>query len=388
MKRDDNRARLKTLLPAAVLLTGAGLAVAMVSGRPAARPEPPSPPAPLAAVVRAVPHTLRLNVASQGVAAPRMEIDLVPEVAGKVLRLHPGLAAGGFFAEGEVLLAIDPRDYDYAIADARARLAEAQRQLALEEAQVEQARNEWRALGEGEPTPLALHLPQLAEARAKLLAAEADMAKAGLQRARCELKAPFSGRVRDKHIGLGQYVRAGDKLARIYATDLAEIRLPLAAEQLAFVDLPFGNGAGEGGAAVTLSADFAGAMRHWQGRIVRTEGALVQANGQLYAVAEVREPYAGQPPLLAGLFVQADIEGRRRDDVFVLPAAAVNASQQALIVDGEDRLRRRQLEVLRNEPGRVLVKGGLASGDRVVTGGIQVPVEGVKVRVEEVGEAR
>lgn len=374
----------KLWLPIAILLAGSAAAWALVAGRPAAQALPPVAELPVVTVLQAVPQSLRLNVASQGVVTPRMEIELVPEVAGKVVKLHPGLVAGGFFAEGEVLLAIDPRDYDYAVADAQARIAEAQRQLALEEAQVEQARNEWRALGEGEATPLALHLPQLAEARAKLAAAQADLAKARLQRSRCELHAPFSGRVRDKHIGLGQYVQAGDKLARLYATDVAEVRLPLAAEQLAFVDLPFGDGRAARGPAVAMSADFAGAQRRWQGRIVRTEGALDQANGQLYAVAEVREPYAqrdGQPPLLAGLFVQADIEGRRRDDVFILPTAAVNASQQALVLDQEDRLHWRPLDVLRHEPARVLVKGGLSRGERIVTGGVQVPVEGVKVRV-------
>lgn len=304
-----------------------------------------------------------------------------------MIRLHPGLVAGGFFEAGEVLVAIDPRDYDFAVAEAQARIAQAKRQVAMEEAQAEQARDEWQALGEGRPTPLTLHEPQLAEARAKLQAAEADLAKARLQRSRCEWRAPFAGRVREKRIGLGQHVRAGDKLARLYAIDVAEVRLPLAADQLAFLDLPLDRrnawpvmpGLAEAGPTVILTAEFAGALRRWEGRIVRTEGTLDEATGLLHAVAEVRDPYTrkvDQPPLLVGLFVQAEIEGRAQSGLFVLPQGAVNAAQQALLVDAEERLRIRRLEVLRDEPDRILVKGGLSVGDRVVTGGIRVPVEG------------
>jgi RND family efflux transporter MFP subunit len=318
------------------------------------------------------------------VVTPRTAIDLVPEVTGKVVKLHPQFAVGGFFAQGELLLAIDPRDYDIAIAQAEARIAEAKRLVISEEAQAEQARSEWQALGQGKPSPLALHEPQLAEARAKLKAAEADLAKAKLQRSRCELHAPFAGRIHEKHVGLGQAVQVGEKLARLHSTDAAEIRLPLAADQLAFIALPLGREPLTNGPAVTLRATFAGALRHWQGRIVRTDGALDEATGLLHAVAEVREPYStqdGQPPLLAGLFVQAEIAGLPQAGVYVLPQTAVNASQEVVIVDNTSRLRIRKLEVLRQEPGKIIAKAGLQAGDQIVLSGISLPVEGMTVQI-------
>jgi membrane fusion protein, multidrug efflux system len=128
-------------------------------------------------------------------------------------------------------------------------------------------------------------------------------------------------------------------------------------------------------------------VRHWEGRIANAEGALDEETGLLHAVAEVKDPYAvkaDQPPLLPGLFVQAEIEGLELADVFILPAGSVNASQEALLVDAEDRLRIRRMQILRNEPDRVLIKGGLDAGDRVVVSGIQIPIEGMKVRAETV----
>ncbi|MDD5034355.1 MAG: efflux RND transporter periplasmic adaptor subunit [Methylococcaceae bacterium] len=379
---------LKIVLPLVILLTGISGAWALIAHKPPLQAQARQNEPPLVQVVRVEPQTLRLSVHSQGVVTPRTEIDLVPEVAGQVVKLHPSLVAGGFFEAGEVLVAIDPRDYDYAIAETLARIAEARRQVAMEEAQAEQARSEWKALGEGRPTPLMLREPQLAEARARLQAAEADLAKARVQRSRCEWRAPFAGRVRDKHIGLGQYVQPGNKLARLYSNDVAEVRLPLAAEQLAYVDLPLdhGNARREAGPKVILSAEFAGSSRRWEGRIVRTESTLDEATGLLHAVAEVRDPYTrkdGQPPLMVGLFVQAEIEGQEQSGLYVLPQGALNAAQEVLWVDAEDRLHIRRLAVLRNEPDRILVKEGLSAGDRVVVSGIQVPVEGMKLRIDE-----
>jgi RND family efflux transporter MFP subunit len=387
LKNSKSKAALKIIAPVVVVLAGISISWAIVVHKPQPKSELSNDEAPLVQVVEVEPQTVKLNIRSQGVVVPRTEIDLVPEVAGQIVQLHPSLVAGGFFKLGDVLVKIDTRSYDHAIAEAQARIAEAERQVMVEEAQAEQARNEWHSLGEGQPSALTLREPQLAEARAKLKAAQADLAHARLQRSRCEWRAPFAGRVRERHIGLGQYVQPGEKLARIYAIDVAQVRLPLATDQFTYLDLLLDhrNSKAETGPKVILSSQFGGALQHWEGRIVRAEGALDEETGLLHAVAEVIDPYtvkAGQPPLMPGLFVNAEIEGKDQPDVFILPSSAVNASHEVLSVDREDRLRIRHVDILRTEPDRILVKGGLGSGDRVVVSGIQVPVEGMKLKTE------
>lgn len=387
LKNSKRKGMLKIIAPILVVLAGISISWAIVVHRPPLKSQISESEVPLVQVIQVEPQTVKLNIRSQGVVVPRTEIDLVPEVAGQIIRLHPSLVAGGFFEAGDMLVTIDPRDYDYAIAQARARIAEAERQVMMEEAQSEQARNEWHSLGEGQPSALTLREPQLAEARAKLKAAQADLTKAHLQRSRCEWRAPFAGRVREKHIGLGQYVQLGEKLARLYAIDVVQVRLPLATDQFAYLDvlLDHRNSKQETGPKVILSTEFAGALQHWEGRIVQAEGALDEETGLLHAVAEVKDPYAvklDQPPLMPGLFVKAEIEGREQTDVFILPAGTVNASHETLLVDEKDRLHIRRMSILRSEPDRVLVRGGLNAGDRVVISGIQIPVEGMKVRTE------
>ncbi len=397
--------RLKIGLPILLLLLGMGAAWAIMAFRPRIVTQAPKTEVPLVSVIQVEPQTIRLNVHSQGIVIPRNEIDLIPEVAGKVIYLHPDFVAGGYFDRNSLLVTIDPRDYDAAIVQAQVQIAEAKRQLAMEEAQADQAHNEWQALGEGRPSALAMREPQLAEARAKLKSAEANLTLTRIKRSRCELRAPFAGRLQSKNIGLGQFIQPGEKLARIYSTDVAEIRLPLATSQLSFLDLPLGDPgfqeptrsragafrqslgqAGERGPKVSLSTEFAGVMQTWQGRIVRTEGALDESTGVLYAVAEVQNPYQqkdNRSPLLSGLFVQAEIEGKSMQGVFTLPQLAINTAQEVMLVDASQKLHIRHVDVLRNEADRVLVNGGLNAGDLIVLSGIDVPVEGMTVRLNE-----
>ncbi len=380
--------QLKILLPLALLTLGIASAWGLLAYKPVMPTQIAASEPPVVNIITATPQILRLDVQSQGIVKPRTEMDLVPEVAGKITYVHPHWETGGFFAKNDLLIAIEARDYDYAIAEARARIAEAKRVLQSEQAQAQQARTEWQTLGTGLATPLALHEPQLAEARAKLQAAEADLSKAQLKLSRCELRAPFAGRIREKSSSLAQFVQPGEKLGRLYATDVAEIRLPINSKQLAFVDVPLGEPTTDAKlqTSVDLTTEIAGRAVTWQGRIVRTEGVVDASNGQIYAVAEVAKPYSqakGQAPLLAGLFVQASIHGKTRQDVFVLPPTAVDTAQQVWLVDKTQKLTRRKIAVLRFEPERLVVSEGLQAGDKVVVSDLPVPIEGMTVKIEQ-----
>jgi RND family efflux transporter MFP subunit len=366
--------KLKIILPVIVLLLGGAGTYALIATRPVLEPEKPDHNIPIVTVIEAKPETLRLNVHSQGIVKPRHELDLTAEVAGKVTFLHSDFVAGGAFKKDELLVRIDSRNYDAAIVQAQAQIAEAKRLLATEQAQADQARTEWQALGTGQPSALVMREPQLAEARAKLKSAESALAQATNQRSRCELLAPFTGRFYSKAVALGQVIQTGEKLARLYATDVAEIRLPIALEQLAYLDIAL-NDVKQNPVEVTLTAKLAGALQTWQARIVRTEGTVDESTGVLYLVAELKAP------LLNGLFVEADIQGKTLDNVFALPQQAINAAQQVLIVDNNQKLHSRHLDVLRTEANRVLIQNGLQAGERIITSGIDLPIEGMTVQV-------
>ena len=384
------KSHLKLVLPFGVFLFGISLAWYFMATRPQLTIQTQKIDVPKVTVIQVEQQSIKLNVSSQGVVTSRNEIDLIPEVSGKIIKLHPDFVTGGFFEQGDLLVAIDARDYDVGIVVAQAQIAEAKRFLMMEQAQADQAKTEWQALGEGTPTELARRVPQLAEAQAKLKAAEASLLLARIKRSRCELRAPFAGRLQRKMIGLGEYIKPGDKLARLYSTDVAEVRLPLTNNQLGFLDLSLGTLREQDSAQthwpiVRLSANLAGNVQSWEGRIVRTEGSLDESTGQLYVVAEVQNPYnqkGSRFPLLSNLFVKAEIEGKVIQDVVALPKNAVNALHEVLLIDPENKLHIRHVDVLHEEAERILIKSGLNAGDQLVISGIDVPVEGMAVSIE------
>lgn len=384
----------KLLLPIAIILLSALATWALVHSRPEVETHAVAPLAPLVRSLAVARQDLTFDVRAQGTVLPRTETTLIAQVAGTVTEVSPSFEAGGFFSLGEVLVTLDPRDYQVAVRRARAQVAQAELGVVQQEAEAQVAVEEWQELGEGEPTALVTRQPQVAQAQAALEAAQAELEKAGLDLERTRIRAPFDGRVRSKRVDLGQFLTPGAPLATIHATDYAEIRLPVPDDQLAYLDLPFTHRDGDSrarGPEVTLWADF-GRQRHgWQGRIVRTEGELDSRSRMLNLVARVENPYdsggdASRPPLVVGLFVEAEIAGRPAIGLTVLPRSALRSAgdgYQVLVVDDENRLRFRDVEVLRLDGEEAVIGEGLADGERVCVSPLDVATDGMRVRTLE-----
>ena len=263
--------------------------------------------------------------------------------------------------------------------------------MATEEQEAEVARKEWESLGEGEPTSLVLREPQIAEAKAAWASAQAALDRAKYDLERTIVRAPYAGRVWEKRVDLGQFVTRGSQIARIYSVDLAEVQLPIPDEELAFVDLPLayrGRAGNSNKPRVKLTATFAGKKHEWRGRIVRTEGEIDPQSRMVRAVAQIKDPYGytahpGRPPLAVGMFVEAEIQGRLARGVVSLPRAALRTGDRVLVVDEESRLRFREVEILRAESDRVIVRSGLEEGERVCVSIVETAVEGMQVRTVE-----
>jgi RND family efflux transporter MFP subunit len=386
--KDISIASLRVVLPLAVLV-GAGLGgYAIFQTRPEVAIASRAVELPGVRVHEVVLSDLALSVTSHGTIAPRTESQLVPEIAGQVLWVSPSFASGGFFEEGETLLRIDQYDYAQTLITAQSQLTQARLRLTQEEAEAVVARREWQELGRGAATPLTLREPQMADARAAVAAADANLDRARRDLERADIKAPYAGRVREKNVDIGQFVTVGAPVARIYAVDRAEVRLPLPDSELAFLDLPLayrGQGA-RPGPNVILRSEFAGKTHEWRGRIVRTEAEIDPVSRMVHAVAEVADPYAqgldpSRPPLAVGMFVEAEIEGRTASQVAVLPRAALRGRDQMLVVDATDRIQFRRVEVFRATSQTVVVSSGLEAGERVLVSALEAATEGMQVQV-------
>jgi RND family efflux transporter MFP subunit len=377
------------VLPVAVLVVGALITAGLVVGRkPVQRVARVTPP-PVVRVLAAEPVETRLDVESQGQVTPRTATEIVAQVAGQIVEVSPGLVNGGAFDRGETLAVIDPTDFRFALKSAEAGKARAELGLAREEKEAAIALRDWEALGgSGTPDPLVLRGPQLAEARAAASAAEASVEKARADLDRTRVRVPYPGRVREKLVDVGRYVSPGTPIARVYATDAVEVRLPVPADEIGFLDFPFGAAAVPDGPRVLLRARLGTGLSEWVGRVVRTEGEVDPRTRMVNVVARVEDPYgkgaaADGNPLAVGLFVEARIEGRTARDVVVIPRSALRGKSGVLVVDAEDRLRPRQVEVVRVDRERAVIGAGLEAGERVCLSAIEVAVDGMQVRVQE-----
>ncbi len=385
--RQMNNKYLKAAAPVLVLALGFGVVQVMSAAKPA--PEKKEEEQRLVSLLytEAREQAVHLAVGTQGEVRPHTEIDLTPQVGGRIVAIADHFAEGAGFEPGETLIQLDDADYRLALARAEAGVEADEVLLLQARAAAAIKRQQWEAANPGrKPTPLQVNKPQVVEAEANLRSAKAELADAQLNLARTQIRLPFRGRVIQRDVGVGQYVTAGTVLGRVFATDRVEVRLPLTDSQLQELDLPMGFVASDKnpGPPVTLSARVGREERQWQGRIVRTQAAVDKETRLIYAVAEVVDPYgAGASngvPLAVGLFVTAEAEGVRERRAVVLPRDALRSADKVYVVDGDNRLDIRTVEILSTSEDRVVIASGLADGERVVTSTIANAVDGMEVQ--------
>jgi RND family efflux transporter MFP subunit len=386
---------IKNFLPIGLVVLSiilvAGLVVMAREKRPERQVE-----AVQAILVDAIPVervSLYLSVFSQGSVSPRTETTLVAEVSGKIINVSSNFVAGGFFRKGATLLEIDPSDYQTGLKWAQANLASRQAQFADQKARSEQAMKDWRNMGrQGEPSDLTLRKPQLAEAHANVQAAEADLQKAKRDLERTHITVPYDGLVRTKQADIGQYVSPGTPLGITFDIDTAEIRLPLSASDVSYLDLPSATDpADKPRLQVKLTTGSGGTGNQWQAEIIRTEGVIDEKSRVTYAVAQVVDPYgvlgqSHQGELKVGTFVRAEIQGQWANNVFKLPRSTLRAGNTVLVADAERKLKIRSVNVLRAEPRSVYIRDGIMDDDMVIMTTLDVAIPGTQLALS--GEER
>ena len=396
--------RLKIISTFAVAIIGIAFAIMLAKSakKPESKIPQPKLPAVEVKIAEATRHTYRIQ--SQGTALPRTSIRLVSEVSGKVVSVAKSFDVGQIFTKGDVLLKIDARDYELALAQARSQVAQAQLRLQMEVKEADVVRREWELLNQGEPSGLQAREPQLASARAALEAALAAEEAAKRNLDRCEIRAPFDGMVARAGVRPGQFAALATPLGELFATDVAEVRLPLIASDLSFIDLPRPGAKVALGQApkVTLSARAGERRTEWLGHIVRSEETVDPMNRMVYVVAQVIDPYGlakrDGAPLRSGTFVRASIEGRTQENVIVLPRHALRGKNQVWIVSEKSTLQEwlgyrepshhkrlifRSVDVSFADAKQVIVAAGIQQGEQVVVSLLAAVVDGMGVKVRE-----
>lgn len=373
----------KLIAPLLILALSAAIFVALVSNQPTLQTtvKEPVPVAVRALEINTGP--MQLSVNSEGNVQPSVETKLVAQVAGEVIEVSDSLVAGGDFSKGDILLRLDPRDYEIAVTRSQAAMsrAEAEQRFAAEEAARIKSLygDELASIAELQNAErlLAVANAALADAKAALMRATVDLE-------RTVFKAPFNGRVRGEDVDVGQFVAKGSMIATLYDTDRLQVRLPLADSQLAYLDASYAQTglAGDTPANVILTADYAGDTQTWGAKLLRTEGDISVKSRFLHVIVEVTSTLSSNGIRLpVGLFVDAAIEGRTVDNLVSVPRTALRPDNSVMIINERNQLEFRNVSIFKLSDSDVLISEGLVSGERISISPLQFVVEGMPVTV-------
>jgi len=378
------------IIPIAILAVGAIAFVGFSSMKKPPEEKAAVDNTPIVAVENISVMPMKLEVSSYGVVKPKYETTIVAQVNGEIVELSDTFVRGGLVKKGQLLARIDPNDYHAALIDAEANMASARAALEKEVAQGKVAEREWKLITDTSPTELSLRKPQLAQELARVKSAQAAVLRAERNLQRTEIKAPYDAMINNRTIGLGSYVGVGSEIGMLLGTAIAEVRLPVADNQLQFL-IDQGQQA-----KVNLSGTYAGKEIQWQAEIARSEGVVDNKSRMSYLVAEIKDPYhlndttvINDMPLRFGSYVQAKILGIEVDNASIVPRYLV-VNNRVAILDNESKLHYAEINIVRQEGGNVIVSKGLLDGDKLIVSALDYPVDGMKLalandEVEEQG---
>ena len=367
------------IVPLAILVVGIVAFVGFSSMKKPPEEKAEVDNTPIVAVENITVAPMTLEVSSYGVVKPKYETTMVAQVSGEIVELSEAFVRGGLVKKGQLLARVDPNDYQAALIDAQANMASARSALEQEVAQGKVAEREWNQIKDSSPTELSLRKPQLAQELARVKAAQASVLRAKRNLQRTEIRAPYDAMIESRAIGLGSFVSTGAQVGKLLGTAIAEIRLPVADNQLQFL-------VAQGQLAkVNLTGTYAGKDVQWQARIVRSEGVVDDKSRMSYLVAEVQDPYQLQSTeeenntmLRFGAYVQAKILGVEIASASVVPRYLV-VNDRIAILDDESKLHYADIDIIRQQGGDVIVANGLINGDKLIVSALDYPVDGMKL---------
>ena len=395
--------RLSSFLLAVVIIAGS---VALASFLVSRAPEPErieSPPQiPYAQTGTVIAGLGAIPVYGAGTVRAGAEVDVAPQVGGRVVWVDAGFQSGGRVQAGETIFRIEEADYLYRVQEAEANLAARRVALLEEQEQAAIARAEYEryssrqgdGAGQAGVSPLTLREPQLEAARAELKRAEALLADARLALSRTRVTAPFDGHVRDEFVDVGQIVMAGQAVGRLLSADAVEVVVPLSDRDAALIPGLWELEAGDGkqGVQALVAARYGEGKYAWKGYVDRGETSLDEHTRTIDVVVRVPDPFSAgipvgasiaagvAPPLLVGEFVEVEIAGLAPESYYRAPRAALQPGNKLWIVNSVGRVSIVPVQVLQRADDEVFVTGGLDDGQTVITGGIQFATEGMVVR--------
>ena len=396
------RIMIKVLLPLLVVGGAVGIAVGLVKSRPEA-PKREKPERALLVEVQPVKRVQqRIDVRAQGNVRAARQINIQPQVAGRVTAVHDDLVPGGFIKKNDLIVRVDTTDYRLTVEQQKLSVENAKAQLDQEKGRQVIAKREWELFQKNNSNAsdpsLALRKPQLRQAEVSIELAEAQLKQAKVNLGRTAVKAPFNAIVQTENIEKGQLVNAQSVIATLVGTDSYWVRASVPLEELGRIAIPGVNAKRGEGSEVVVEQDLGAGVIKYKGKVIRLLSELDQVGRMAQLIIEVPDPLGlegnngegneeARLPLLIGAYVTVVFAGSQQRPLIEVPRQAVHNGNEVWIMTPENTLDVREVSVVSGQRDSVLVGKGIEDGELVITSQIGAPVAGMKLKAEGVAKA-
>jgi len=323
-----------------------------------------------------------------GTVQPAQDITLSPRINGQITELSPKFVPGGMVRKGDLLLQVDPADFENAVSIRESELAQAEASLKIEEGRESLAKKELALLEgtiDGANRALVLREPQMASIRAEVRAAEAALERAKLDLQRCTIYAPFDAQILTRSVNVGSQVGSGDELARLVGIEEYWVMAAVRVRSLRWVQFPEADEDGivkEGSRVILRDSDAWPPETERLGRVARMIGTLDESTRMARVLITVPDPLgreSGAPPLILGTLLEAEIQGIPIEDVVRIPREYVR-EQDTVWVMKDNKLEIRETSIAFRDADYAYINDGLEDGDEVVTTTLATVADGVGLR--------
>jgi len=325
----------------------------------------------------------RPRMAVLGRVEPAQDILLSPRVGGQIVEIDPGFVPGGLVEAGDLMLRIDPADFETALRIRQSELRQARADLTIEQGRQSVARQEFALLEQSiDPANRALVLrePQIESIRAQVASAEAAVRRAELDLERTRITAPFDAQILHRTVNVGSQVAPGDELARLVGTDEYWVMATVPQRDLPWIQFPI---ADEEGSRVRLANPGTWPVdRYRDGRVTRMIGTVDEQTRLARVLVTVPDPLSREtdgPPLVLGTLLETQIEGRPIDDVVRLERDYVRENDTVWVMT-DGKLDIRETEIIFRDTEYAYIRDGLDDGEAVVTTTLATIAEGIPLR--------
>ena len=329
------------------------------------------------------PIDYQIKIKSTGTTTPITQTVLTSEVGGEVIYRSKKFSEGSSVISGEILAKIDDTDLQLQYKNALLQLASAEVQFAVQKAEAEIAQEAWDQVGEGIPQEPTTKKPQLKQAKAALDVAKAQVQSAEKKLNKTEITAPYTGRIQNINIDLGSTIIPGQPVGSMYTSNEIEVTLSVKDSDLQFLDIPMDGRKlnPDQKSIVIIKSLYKGEMQEWAGNLERVDGVIDPMTRMIKLIANFKNNFIEEtkPILPIGLFVEAEINGKQLEDVFMIPNSALTPNGELLFLNQDDALDIRKVRVLTKMKNHILVKEGMKAGERVVVSKLSIATNGMLV---------